>query len=144
MLAAGERVLVDASVAIKWVAPEPDSDRAAVLLDYRLIVPDLFFPECANILWKKLHVGDLTEDEARIAGQTLEEVDLSVIPAKPHFRRALVIAVALAHPAYDAMYLAVAEAFGLQLVTADQRLIRKMRAPPGAFSHLVVPLSELG
>ena len=142
-LAPGERLVVDASVAVKWVVPEPRSDQAAALLDHTLVAPDLFFAECANVLWKKLRRGDLTEEEASIAARTLEQVDVVVVPSRAYLGRAVAIAAALEHPAYDAIYLAVAEAFGLRLVTADARLIRKMRQPPGTFSHLVVALSEV-
>jgi predicted nucleic acid-binding protein len=142
-LAPGERLVVDASVAVKWAVPEPDSDQAAALLDHTLVAPDLFFAECANVLWKKLRLGDLTEEEAGIAARTLEQVDLVVVPSRAYLGRAVAIAAALEHPAYDAIYLAVAEAFGLRLATADARLIRKMRQPPGTFSHLVVALSEV-
>lgn len=142
-LAPGERLVVDASIAGKWIAPEPDSDRAAVLLDYRLVVPDLFFAECANVVWKKLRLGELTEEQALLAAQTLEQADLTVVPTKAYLGRAVAIAAALAHPAYDAMYIAIAEAFGLRLVTADGRLIRTMQHSPGTFGHLVLPLSEI-
>jgi predicted nucleic acid-binding protein len=143
MLAPGERLVVDASIAVKWAVPEPDSDQAAALLDHALVAPDLFFAECANVLWKKLRRGDLTEEEASIAARILEQVDLVVVPSRAYLGRAVAIAAALEHPAYDAIYLAVAEAFGLRLATADARLIRKMRQPPGVFSHLVVALSEV-
>jgi len=143
ILAAGERFVIDASVAVKWVAPEADSDRAAMLLECRLVVPDLLFAECANVIWKKLRLGNLTEEEARIAAQTLEDADFSVVPTKPYLSRAVAIATVLEHPAYDAMYLAVAEALDLCLVTADDRLIRQIRRAPGSFSHLALLLSEI-
>jgi predicted nucleic acid-binding protein len=46
----GERLVIDASVAVKWVVPEPESDRAEALLDHPLVGPDLLFAECANVL----------------------------------------------------------------------------------------------
>ena len=67
----------------------------------------------------------MTEDEAVIAARTLEQADLVVVSARGYAARAVAIAAELDHPAYDAIYLAVAEAFGLRLVTADDRLIRK-------------------
>lgn len=142
-LVPGERLIIDASIAVKWVVREPDSSQAEILLDHNLIAPDLFFAECANVLWKKLRRGDLTEEQAGAAARALEQVDLVVVPTKAYLSRAVAIAAALDHPAYDAIYLAVAEAFGLRLATADARLIRKMRQPPGGFSHMVVPLSEI-
>jgi predicted nucleic acid-binding protein len=42
------------------------------------------------------------------------------------------------------VYLSVAEALGLRLVTADDHLIRKVRQPPAIYGHLVLSLLELG
>ncbi len=51
--------VVDASVGIKLFLVEPLSDRADALFSHvaddppsRFYVPDLFFIECTNILWK--------------------------------------------------------------------------------------------
>ena len=44
---------------------------------------------------------------------------------------------------YDAMYLAVAEAFGLRLVTADDRLIRKTEQGAGRYRGMLLPLSDI-
>ena len=51
--------VVDASAGIKLFLDEPLSERADTLFDHlsddppaRFHVPDLFFVECANILWK--------------------------------------------------------------------------------------------
>lgn len=98
MLASGERFIVDASIAVKWVVEEPDSSPAAALLDHDLVVPDLFFSECANILWKKLRCGDLTVEQAGVAARALEQVDLLVVPTKAYLGRAVAIAAALTIP----------------------------------------------
>jgi predicted nucleic acid-binding protein len=49
------RLVVDASVAAKWLVTEPLSDRALALLGgaNELIAPDLLLPEVGNILWKQ-------------------------------------------------------------------------------------------
>ena len=49
-----ERLVIDASVAVKWVVPELVSERAERLLDHGLVAPDLLFAECANLLWEKV------------------------------------------------------------------------------------------
>jgi len=139
----GERLVIDASVAVKWVVPEMGSERAEILLDHALVAPDLLFAECANVLWKKLRRGELTPEEAGIAAQTLEQADLAVVPTKGYIARAVAIAAELDHPAYDGIYLAVAEAFGLRLATADERLMRKVRQPPSRLGHLLAGLSEI-
>jgi predicted nucleic acid-binding protein len=142
-LGAGERLVVDASVAVKWVVPEQGSKEAELLLDHGLVAPDLLFAECANILWKKVRRGELTGDEAEIAGQTLEQADLTIVSARAYVIRATAIAVELDHPAYDGIYLAVAEALQLRLVTADDRLIRKVGQSANRFQSYLLALSDV-
>jgi len=138
----GERLVIDASVAVKWVVPEPDSDRAEALLDHALMAPDLLFAECANVLWKKVQRGELSKDEADIAAQTLEQADIAIASTRGHLASAMAIAVELDHPAYAAVYLSVAQAAELRLVTADDRLIRKVREDENRFRHMLVGLAE--
>ena len=140
----GERLVIDASVAVKWVVAEPDSDRAELLLDHGLVAPDLLFAECANVLWKKVRRGELTQAEADIAAQTLEAADLAVVPTRGYVAIATSMAVELDHPAYDAVYLAVAEAANLRVVTADDRLVRKLRQSRNRLREVVVALAEVG
>jgi len=143
-LSPGERLVIDASVAVKWVVAEPDSDRTELLLDHRLVAPDLLFAECANVLWKKVRRGELTQAEADIAAQTLEAADLAVVPTRGYVAIATSMAVELDHPAYDAVYLAVAEAANLRIVTADDRLVRKLRQSRNRLWEVVVALAEVG
>lgn len=61
------RLVVDASVAVKWFVQGPHTAAASRFLDQSL---DLFAPEllwCAigNFLWKKQLRGDLTTDAAK-------------------------------------------------------------------------------
>jgi len=63
----GERLVINASGAVKWVFPEHDSNRAGLLLDHSLVAPDLLFAECANILWRKVRRIELTKKQANIA-----------------------------------------------------------------------------
>lgn len=139
----GEWLVIDASVAVKWVVPEPDSDRAEVLLDHGMVAPDPLFAECANVLWKKVRRGELTKQEADIAGQTLEQADLTLVSTRGYLALATSVAVELDHSAYDAVYLTVAEASELRLVTADDRLIRKVRESQNRFRRMLVALSEI-
>jgi predicted nucleic acid-binding protein len=46
---------------------------------------------------------------------------------RPYLARAMALANEYAHPAYDCMYLAVAECLDLPIVTADTRLVNKLR-----------------
>jgi predicted nucleic acid-binding protein len=54
-------LVIDASVAIKWLVPETLAENAAALLDEnnRLTAPDLLLIEFANIIWKKARLGEI-------------------------------------------------------------------------------------
>ncbi len=120
-------VVIDASVAIKWVAPEALSEHAVALLDGpRLVAPDLLVAECANILWKKVVRGEMDADTAIVAAQAIERVDIELVPTRAFFAESLRLAIELDHPAYDCVYLALALARGFRFITADERLLRKL------------------
>ena len=131
-------------MAIKWVVPEPDSGRAEILLDHGLVAPDLIYAECANVLWKKVRRGEITEEEAEIAAQTLDQADITIARTRGRLAVATAIAVELDHAAYDAVYLAVAEASDLRLVTADNWPTRKIRERQNRFRQRLIALSEIG
>lgn len=121
-------LIIDASVAIKWVVEEEGTDEALALRRQKLFAPDLIISECANILWKKVRRNELTADEAALAARLLANANIELAPTAPLLDAALEIALFLEHPAYDCMYLALAERNALKLVTADTRLINRARA----------------
>jgi predicted nucleic acid-binding protein len=137
------RVAVDASVAIKWVIGETGRDEAAMLLDRQLVAPDLICPECANILWKKVMRGELSAEEAQLAAQGLEGAELDLVTTRRYLARALSLAVALNHPTYDCIYLAVVDDLDLPLITADARLVRKVRESSVRHRKRVIDLADL-
>ena len=120
--------IVDASVAIKWVVAETGTAEALALLGNELLAPALFEAECANILWKKVRRGELSEQEAMIAGGILRGADVALEPMSGLMEPALRLAVSLGHPAYDCFYLALAKATGAAFVTADEVLVRRVKA----------------
>lgn len=121
-------IVVDASVAVKWVIPEELSDQAESLRGRadRLLAPDLLLPEAANALWKKLLRREITTREAAQALDLLMASGLDLRPSGPLLGRALTLAQRLRHPVYDCIYVALAQAEGATLVTADQRLLARI------------------
>ena len=120
-------LVVDASVAIKWVVEEPGSEAAAALLGgTSLLAPDLLLVECANALWKKVRRGELTAGEAGLAIRLLRQADIELVPTRPLVERALLLALQLDQTAYDCLYLALAMESGRGFVTADSRFCRRI------------------
>ena len=121
-------IVVDASVAVKWVIPEVLSDQAESLRDRadRLLAPDLLLPEAATALWKKLMRREITAREAAQAIDLLIASGLDLRPSGPLLGRALGLARRLRHPVYDCLYLALAQVEGATLITADQRLLARV------------------
>ena len=118
-------IVVDASVAVKWVIPEALSDQAESLRGRadHLLAPDLLLPEAANALWKKLTRREITAGEAAQALQLLMASGLDLRPSGPLLGRALALAQRLRHPVYDCLYLVLAQAEDATLITADHRLL---------------------
>jgi predicted nucleic acid-binding protein len=125
-------VVVDASVGIKWALPEPNSDAARRLLDGEraLLVPDLFFAEIANTMWKRVARRDMTAVEARAALRSFDTRSLGVHPSRSLMHLALELAVRSAQTAYDCLYLALAVIQDCPLVTADSRLYAALEPSP--------------
>lgn len=141
--------VIDASVGLKWVLPEPDAAAALALRD-RLRetgapahVPDLFWAETANVLWRLTRSpgGGLEPDEARGVLGTLGQAPLITTAVEPVAGRALEIACGIGVTVYDATYIAVAELRGARLWTADARLVR---ATAGSGWEELVVLLEPG
>jgi predicted nucleic acid-binding protein len=128
------RFIVDSSVALKWFVAEQGSNDALALRRCELLAPDLLIAECANALWKKVRRGELTPDEAILAadllssGDMLSSGDIKLAPMSPLMPQALRLSIALAHPAYDCFYLALAAETGAPFVSADDALARKLAA----------------
>ena len=124
-------LVVDASVAIKWVVPEagdaePDTGAALALLEQGLMAPDLILAEFGNAMWKKVRQREFGPQQARDSLAVLPTI-ISLLPTAPYAERALEIAFLLDDPYYDCVYLAVAELHGCSFVTADQRLLARYR-----------------
>ena len=116
-------LVIDASVAIKWIIwiiEEHGTREALALRRHRLFAPDLLVAECANVLQKKTRRSELSVDETRLAARLLERADVDLVPMRPLLEPATALAIALDHPAYGCIYLALAEDLSCDLVTADQ------------------------
>jgi len=132
------KLVVDASVAMKWFVREDFHEHAVSLLERHagdLEAPDFLVAEIANVAWKKSVRGELTTAQARIIPVETDEYIGIFHPSTDLVHRALDIAITLNHPVYDCLYLACAEAVEGVLVTADERLCRAVLG--GDFESMV-------
>ena len=126
-----DTVVVDTSIAIKWVLREDDSQTAFALLtewtdrDFQVIAPALLAYEITNALHKRIRKGEISLNRAREAlAEVLLiglELDFSQDPAISI--RAIELANQYGLSAtYDPHYLALAEREGCEFWTADLKM----------------------
>jgi predicted nucleic acid-binding protein len=116
-----KRLVVDASVAVKWVLDEEGSAEAALLAKLPLIAPDLLVVECANALWSKAREGELTFEEVAARVEAFEQPGFALVPSTKLISEAARLALKLGHPVYDCLYLALALREESRVITADRR-----------------------
>jgi predicted nucleic acid-binding protein len=125
--------VVDASVGIKLFLDEPLSENAHALFSLRtrgpltqFHVPDLFYIECTNILWKYVRRFGLEKSNAQSYIQDLSGLALTTTTTELLIDAALDIALDHTISAYDASYVALAWQLDLPFVTADERLVHSV------------------
>lgn len=132
-----KRYVLDASVAAKWFLPasqEPFAEQALELLreyvqdDLTLVLPDLFWPGLANVLWKAVRVRRISRPSAEQALTELLEIMPPVAPTAPLIRDAFAIATEFSQTVYDSIYVALAASSAAPLITADERLLNALGA----------------
>ncbi len=132
-------LVMDASVGVRFVHDEPASMEVSRLVHAsrragrRLIVPPLFWLEVLNVLGRRYRLPPavLLEALAELDAAGIETVDLD----RPMLLLALDAVARHGLSAYDAAYLALAEAADAELLTADAALA----AAAGSRAHLVGP-----
>ena len=123
-------LVVDASVALKWLLQvpdsEPDRDRALTLLtgvddgSIQLVQPAHFIAEVAAVLARA------NPDAAEANLLDLLNVECSTIETPETYATALELSIRYRHHLFDTLYHAVAlHAPGASLITADRRYYDK-------------------
>jgi predicted nucleic acid-binding protein len=130
-------VVVDAGVAVKWCLPSLREELAAEaeeLLEssrrnqVRFLVPDLFWVEVANALWKAVRRNEISSNNAVAAMSFLRDLDIATLPTRDIVPPALDLAIAHGRTAYDSLYVALALQSTSNLITADERLANALAA----------------
>jgi len=135
-------LVIDASVAMKWLVDEDGSEAAFTLRDRDLAAPALLRIEAANVLRTLVARQAATPDEAIDLFALFQDAPVTIVDHDEALeRRALQLGLELGHPVYDCFYLALAERMGRRLITADNRFLKALRAT----SHVarVIALEEI-
>ena len=122
-------LVVDASVALQWFVDEDGSALAGAILagSDLLIAPDLIVPEVCNAGWKAVRAGTMLPEQHGEATARLAAAFVELVPMASLARQAAGMSRALDHPAYDCFYLALAEQRDVRMVTADRRLVKRVK-----------------
>jgi predicted nucleic acid-binding protein len=130
-------LVLDASVAIKWAIPsarEPFTDASLRLLkryvdgEVEFIVPDVFWAEVGNVLWKGTRQRRWRQDEAEAVAADMKARDFKTVSSVVLLDEALRIAFAHDRAVYDCLYVALAVQSKTDLITADERLANALAA----------------
>ncbi len=133
-------VVVDASLVFKWFVEEEDTHRAVALLEgwlsqgVSLAAPHFMVAEVVNAFLQRVRQGQMSTDDAEAKVEDMLSPRLGIeLHAPPGlYDRALAVAGLLQQSAvYDSIYLALAEALGGELWTADERFFRAASAEFG-------------
>ncbi len=123
-------IVIDASVIVKWFIDENDSDKAEIIKELfinekiNIVVPSLLYYEVLNALkYSKL----FRLDELNLVGESIENYGFDFIVIKDEIREKMV-EIAINHDIsiYDASYIALAEKFNTHLITADEKIAKKL------------------
>lgn len=118
------KVVVDASVvAAALLDTEPTGRWAEALLQTTRPVSTHLMPaEVTNLLRRHVRAGKLSDERARLALSRLEVMRVEYCAFVPHWARVWSLRGNVS--AYDAWYVALAEALQAPLATLDMRLVR--------------------
>lgn len=129
-----EKVILDASVIIKWFSKEDDSDKAIVYLHaffenkVSIIVPSLLFYELGNVLIsKKVQKKEVSDIKRRLKDLQMEVKDIGLEWFRNIYENSLDYSISF----YDATYITLMQNKNCKFVTADKKLYEKVK---GKFS----------
>ncbi len=129
--------VLDASVAVKWAIPsarEPLTHESLRLLtryvsgEIEFIVPDIFWAEVGNVLWKGARQRRWRQEEAEAVVSDMKARAFGTVSSVVLLQEALGIAFTYDRAVYDCMYVALAVQSRADLITADERLANALAA----------------
>lgn len=131
-------IVIDSSIALQWVLPEPGSEAAYRYTKVENVISaDILLVEAANVLAKKVRAGTLSGAAAVTGLAMIRSGVRGLAPSETLVPRALALSIELSHPVYDCVFLACAEQEKGVLATRDMPFIK--RVIERGFGHLLEP-----
>ena len=124
--------VIDTSGLVKYVLPEQDSSVVENLIalhhagTVNLIAPEYVLVESANVLWKHLQRGNILPEDVAASLQMLRGLGIRLIPNAELLDDALALAAQHGITVYDSLFCALAARENVQLITADNPLVRRL------------------
>ena len=137
------KLILDASVGLKFCLNEPDVAKALQLRDdarkglHEFLAPDIFPVEVSHGLSKAFRQRRLSLDEAKAHYASILTDCPALHPSVALLDRAYELALNLRTPVYDCLYVALAEDQSCSVVTADSKSVATFQGFP------VIDLSTL-
>ena len=129
-----KRIVIDASVVLKWYLDDEDNGRPALSLLERyvsqeldIIAPSLLGYEVMNGLAIAKKRGRIGEDKLQMAVQGFMDLEISQKHISSFYPKVIHFYNIYNLSAYDASYLALADEESIPLITADERLYNTVK-----------------
>lgn len=123
------RCVIDTNICIKQFIADPLTPKVNQLLDrledpsVEFFVPDLFYIECANALWKYARANLYTAEQVQADLKDLKALRFQVTSTKDLMSKAVQIGLDYGITAYDGCYVALSQQVTAPLLTLDERLV---------------------
>lgn len=135
-------IIVDASIIIKWLLPdEEDTVALKIKQDFEeklltISVPHIIYYEIGNVLKTAIIRNRIKRDEAKKLYRAFIDLEFITYAMKDLLSLALIKSLENDISFYDASYIALSEYLQIKFLTADQKLLNKVK------SKLVIDLKN--
>lgn len=138
-----KRVVADSNVLIKWFVPEDYSEHAVTLMNDHLlghvevVAPEYALLEFTNALRKYVVRGIMGADDALKALQLLLKTRVNFVGIEEELlSEALNYGLGNHVTVYDAYYVVLTRRLRTVMLTADERLLRKLHGMEPVIKHI--------
>ncbi|NER94052.1 MAG: type II toxin-antitoxin system VapC family toxin [Symploca sp. SIO1B1] len=128
------RCVLDTNICIKQFITDSLTPKVNQLFDHlndpsaEFFVPDLFYIECANTLWKYVRANLYTADQVQADLNDLKSLRFHVTSTKDLMAEAVQTGLKYGITAYDGCYVVLSQKVSAPLLTLDERLANALKS----------------